>query len=261
MQTRLSQPILWVVLATAQWTSGAIHGQFIVPATPLQLDTPPASLEQPNMAEAPPVAELGRADSQVQTAQQISVSESVARPMIVPASAQESRPQPPVQKDERPSNNYLPPQLPIGRINIGVQAKPFKGNGDKPKDQSQAALGDLPSVTAASAEQWPWTMGTNARPTAADVMYRPLYFEEVNLERYGRSRGPLQPAVSAARFFGTIPALPYAMTVRHPGQVNYWRWPYPSGWMAPRVRELPPLEPGAAIVEASAVTGMFFLVP
>ena len=34
----------------------------------------------------------------------------------------------------------------------------------------------------------------------AAFCHQPLYFEEVNLERYGTTRGRLQPAVSAARF-------------------------------------------------------------
>ncbi|MFM7845082.1 MAG: hypothetical protein ACKPEY_12730, partial [Planctomycetota bacterium] len=96
---------------------------------------------------------------------------------------------------------------------------------------------------------------------AADFCHPPLYFEEANLERHGRSRGFLQPAVSGARFFGTIPALPYLMTVHSPRCCYDWNHPYKAGFMAPRVRELPPFSWKAAAVEASVLTGFFLVLP
>jgi len=59
---------------------------------------------------------------------------------------------------------------------------------------------------------------TGERLTAAQVYtwaspalyHNPLIFEQVNLERYGLGPAPiLQPAVSAAHFFGNIAILPY----------------------------------------------------
>ena len=71
--------------------------------------------------------------------------------------------------------------------------------------------------------------------------HQPLYFEEINLERYGyQCDCCLQPAASAFHFFGTIPVLPYCMvaecpgdcvyTLGHyrPGDCNPWRWHWPS---------------------------------
>src|SRR5262249_45281632 len=46
--------------------------------------------------------------------------------------------------------------------------------------------------------------------------YRPLYFEDIDLERYGCTCGILQPAVSEAKFIGTVAMLPYKMAVRPP---------------------------------------------
>lgn len=46
--------------------------------------------------------------------------------------------------------------------------------------------------------------------SAPHFFHHPLYFEQVNLERYGQ--GPhrcLQPLYSAAHFFGTVPLMPY----------------------------------------------------
>ena len=52
---------------------------------------------------------------------------------------------------------------------------------------------------------------------AAATCHRPLYFEEINLERHGYSQvGWLQPAVSAAHFFATVPTLPYQAKLHPP---------------------------------------------
>ena len=48
------------------------------------------------------------------------------------------------------------------------------------------------------------------------ICYRPLYFEEISLERYGWTHGLVQPAISGAHFFGSVALLPYKMTVRRP---------------------------------------------
>jgi hypothetical protein len=103
--------------------------------------------------------------------------------------------------------------------------------------------------------------------------HNPLYFEEVNLERYGYQCGDrscccscgreccLQPAASAAHFFGTIPLLPYCManecpgdciyTLGHyrPGDCNPWRWCWP------------PCDPVAAAAQGGFWVGMIAAFP
>lgn len=96
----------------------------------------------------------------------------------------------------------------------------------------------------------------------ADFCYAPLYFEEVNLERFGTSCAPrLQPAISGARFFLTVPALPYLMTAQRPRQCYYDLTPYRPGRPAPWHRELPPLRLDAAAVEAAVLAGLVFAIP
>jgi hypothetical protein len=41
------------------------------------------------------------------------------------------------------------------------------------------------------------------------VCYNRLYFEDLNTERYGWDLGPIQPFVSAAKFYADLLALPY----------------------------------------------------
>ncbi len=59
--------------------------------------------------------------------------------------------------------------------------------------------------------------------------HRPLYFEEVNLERYGHTHKHLQPAYSAAHFFANTLALPYKMGAYHPCERIYTLGHYRPG--------------------------------
>lgn len=48
--------------------------------------------------------------------------------------------------------------------------------------------------------------------TAPDIKYQPLYFEDVRLERYGQTAGPVKEVVqSAAHFLGCSLILPLNM--------------------------------------------------
>lgn len=47
--------------------------------------------------------------------------------------------------------------------------------------------------------------------TTPGLYHNPLYFEEVNLERYGHGYRFAQPAASTAHFFGNLAVLPYQM--------------------------------------------------
>ncbi|MEQ1824354.1 MAG: hypothetical protein ABL921_00325 [Pirellula sp.] len=168
-------------------------------------------------------------------------------------------------KDEaasKRSSNFLPPQRPIGQVSIDLRSKPKGGSNVLPENLAQKALGELPVVqAAASTEMLDPTIFEHRHSNDELVPYQPLYFEEVNLERYGRGCGPLQPALSGARFFATIPSLPYAMAVHHPSQTYTFKWPYEAGWGAPKVRELQPLQWKPMVVQAGAVTGLLFVVP
>lgn len=100
-------------------------------------------------------------------------------------------------------------------------------------------------------------------PETAGYCHRPLYFEELNLERYGNSVGWAQPVVSAAQFYGTVLALPYMATVERP-----WICYAPEPWYPPPGVHAPwqppkryPLRLDAAAVEAATVTGLILALP
>jgi hypothetical protein len=111
-----------------------------------------------------------------------------------------------------------------------------------------------------SSEVAPW--GAYVTPSITpSVCHRPLYFEEVNVERFGYSAGILQPAVSAARFFTTVPTLPYRMVVDRPAICQVDPSPHPPGTLAPRHRQLPPLHLQAGLVQAITIVGLIAIFP
>lgn len=94
------------------------------------------------------------------------------------------------------------------------------------------------------------------------LCHRPLYFEEVNLERYGYGANPLiQPALSGAHFFLTIPTLPYKLVAQPPRECVYTLGYYRPGSPAPRRWHHVNWDPTAATVEGLTATGLVFLIP
>jgi hypothetical protein len=96
------------------------------------------------------------------------------------------------------------------------------------------------------------------------LCYRPLYFEETNLERYGYGcccPCCIQPAVSAAHFFGTIPCLPYCMADHCPCECEYTLGHYRPGSCPPLRYQWPSCKPIAAATEAGVMTGLIFAIP
>ncbi|NOY41844.1 MAG: hypothetical protein GXP26_08415 [Planctomycetes bacterium] len=109
--------------------------------------------------------------------------------------------------------------------------------------------------------QGDWAM-TNQHWSATCLRHRPLYFEEINAERYGYTASYcLQPLISAGRFFLTIPALPYKMAVDRPHSCSYTLGHYRPGSCAPRRWHRMPLKATGSIVEAGVVLGLILLIP
>lgn len=93
------------------------------------------------------------------------------------------------------------------------------------------------------------------------LCHYPLLFEEINLERYGYSCGKAQPLVSAAHFFGRLPAIPYLLTIDPPCRCKYVLGHYRPGSCAPMRTHLPPADVHAALVQGGTVTALVFLIP
>jgi hypothetical protein len=141
--------------------------------------------------------------------------------------------------------------------------------GDLPFD---CARPKLPPTGVAAGEapcrQWPQILYPWE---ATGYCHRPLYFEEVNLERYGYlfcddrcggvPAGLVQPVLSGAHFFATVPLLPYTITAEPPCECIYTLGEYRPGSPVPYQIHRLPLRPLAGGAEACAITGLIFAVP
>ncbi|MCF0234946.1 MAG: hypothetical protein HUK22_08235 [Thermoguttaceae bacterium] len=97
---------------------------------------------------------------------------------------------------------------------------------------------------------------------ASSLCYKPLYFEEVQLERYGHYCNPcLQPIVSRLVFWAKVPFLPYMMGVNPPNECVYDLGYYRPGNCAPHMLQPIPLSLRGALFEAGAVTGAAAIIP
>lgn len=97
---------------------------------------------------------------------------------------------------------------------------------------------------------------------ASNLCHKPKYFEEVNLERYGHTAGPvLQPIVSSAHFFANIAVLPYKMGVHSPDECQYALGYYRPGNCAPWIVPPVPISAKGALAQGAAMSGLFWLIP
>lgn len=97
---------------------------------------------------------------------------------------------------------------------------------------------------------------------AAGYCHKPLYFEDWELERYGHSHGMLvDPFVSAAHFFVTLPVLPYKMGLELPWECVYPLGYYRPGSCAPWTVPAVPISIRGFAVEAATITGIVFVLP
>lgn len=97
---------------------------------------------------------------------------------------------------------------------------------------------------------------------ASGACNKPLYFEDVSLERYGHEWGPVvQPVVSTVRFFGDLAVLPYKMGIHPPNECQHPLGYYRPGSCAPWSIKPVPLSLRGAVTQAAFVTGTVFTLP
>jgi len=97
---------------------------------------------------------------------------------------------------------------------------------------------------------------------ASALCHKPLYFEEVQAERYGHVTGPLtQPMISGAHFFLNIAALPYKMAINPPMECQYALGYYRPGSCAPWMIPPVPLSLRGAVAETGFVLGAINVIP
>lgn len=155
----------------------------------------------------------------------------------------------------------------IQQISLNIAPPPLSDDTGAPLplpyDNAVEALPLLAAQQPFTRGQWmDYGYDWQPEPIGLEFCYQPLYFEEPNLERYGRSWGILQPAVSAAKFYSRIWVLPYTIFSQPARRCTYHaHWSLP-GYRIP-TREPYPLYPSVtgATAETAAVIGLFLLIP
>lgn len=135
--------------------------------------------------------------------------------------------------------------------------------------QTRPPAGELPEMLAVGDSSLEPDAGRDWRRLAYHwhapaICHQPLYFEDVNLERYGYTPWhlrPIQPLVSGARFYMTLPALPYLVATNPPNEGIYTLGEYRPGSCVPYRTQLVPWDPKAAGIEAGWIAGAILLVP
>ncbi|MCA9049658.1 MAG: hypothetical protein KDA89_13075 [Planctomycetaceae bacterium] len=140
------------------------------------------------------------------------------------------------------------------------------------KLQAVAAEGALPENRAGEiAATWgigyvPASFDAVCRPNRNmfPICYRPLYFEDPNLERCGIAAGCLTDVRSAAYFFGRMPVMPYLTTADPPCVCVRAKPDCPCCHSFGCDGYIPPLrdfEFEAGVAQYLATVGLIFLIP
>jgi hypothetical protein len=112
---------------------------------------------------------------------------------------------------ETPSGRYQGLK-PLGEMSLNAGPP----EGLLPEDLSDEFFPEGSTLLDDTLELRDWTM-TVFHWQAADVCHPPLYFDHASLEVHGQSiNRHLQPLLSGARFFATIPLLPIKIAQAHP---------------------------------------------
>ena len=158
------------------------------------------------------------------------------------------------QPSSQPRACYQAPPLSTMSVSIALPA------GKLPTDAAaHCALQHPPTSDARLTGAW---ATSEVHWSATCLRHRPLYFEEINAERYGYTVSNFfQPLFSAGRFFATIPALPYKMAVDRPRDCVYTLGHYRPGNCAPRRHNRLPWQLTASVVETGFIAGLILLIP
>lgn len=101
----------------------------------------------------------------------------------------------------------------IGRQSMSILPRLVDSDGERrllPERRAFRKLSQVPTVNHTVGYSRDW-MPLSYSWEAPQLKYNPLYFEDAQLERYGNEVCVLQPFLSGARFYATLPTLPYQM--------------------------------------------------
>lgn len=146
---------------------------------------------------------------------------------------------------------------------IGLNIAPSEGR--LPEDVAATAFAEMGMIEQhggfirqSDDQSWTQTQYCWVTPWVA---YNPLYFDDPRLERDGNHFGFFEPVVSAAKFYGRIPFLPYMVGSTDPYDCVYSYGKGRPGDCAPYYRTLPKFSARGAAYQAAAVTGGVLILP
>ncbi len=148
---------------------------------------------------------------------------------------------------------------PMEKLDVDTTPKPTPGVANKQPQECPLAAMTTADPGDFAVRGWATTTYTWK---ASGLCHKPLYFEQVHLERYGHSWGPyLQPIISGGHFFLTVPVLPYKMGLTPPEECMYTLGYYRPGSCAPYMLDPLPLSVRAGLAEAGFWVGGVAVVP
>lgn len=157
-----------------------------------------------------------------------------------------------------PSPDHKDFYTPIGQITTDTSIKPDTEGLTKVREPDECLL-SKDTLDPDALRKWAPTTFTWK---ASGLCHKPLYFEDVQLERYGHSHGPyIQQIISGAHFFLSVPVLPYKMAACPPEECIYTLGYYRPGNCAPYMVDPVPLSLRGALAEGGAWTAAVFLIP
>ena len=193
------------------------------------VEAPPVEAP-PQLLPSPKAPAKGPAEGRVENLPPARIEPPAAPPRGLAANGQDEGFDPGIRPIGTLTVNIAPPEA---RDDQGQRMAPPP---DAARDYFAQQLPAPPPSLAFS----PWMMDDSYGPPL-NFCYRPLFFEEVNLERYGRSWGLFQPAVSAATFYGNVAWVPYRLVTQHPCECTYHDHHFRPGSWAPREFQVPKL--------------------
>jgi hypothetical protein len=147
---------------------------------------------------------------------------------------------------------------PMSAMSINIAAP--KGDGGHPQDFAAARFDREGSIDPAQRVGRDWGM-VDYRWEASMLCHGPLLFEQLNAERYGITYGCLQPVISGAHFFATVPALPYKVWANGHDQCQYALGYYRPGSCARPQSYKPRVSADASLFEAGVILGLIYVLP
>lgn len=105
---------------------------------------------------------------------------------------------------------------PIGALGTSIRMS----EGEFPADVAAVRFATVPAYSHGYGARRGW-LPSGFGWEAPAVFFKPLYFEDINLERYGIHQGCLQPAISFGHFFTRCACLPYKLLVQPPCECIY----------------------------------------